>query len=234
MGKRKACCCINIGALSLPLSNKFPTMKKIIVALMLLVSLSAANAQDTYAIKYDFFTPVAGCFGFSLEKARTNFTSLDFDAGLIGLKLGDYYQWDKFVGGYAAFGPRLYFVKDSADINNFKGTYFKPQVLANYFTYQGDYTYFDGITYQPLIGNVEGTDFSLSLLLCLGNQWLLSDLVVFDLWFGLGYGVSWITETTDVPEEHYYPNNTNYKYSHIHFGDSPLIFDGGLSIGVKF
>ena len=72
-------------------------MKKIIVALMLLVSISAANAQDTYAIKYDFFTPVAGCFGFSLEKARTNFTSLDFDAGLIGLKLGDYYQWKNLL-----------------------------------------------------------------------------------------------------------------------------------------
>jgi len=209
-------------------------MKNLTLALMFLVGITTAKAQDTYAIKYDFFTPVAGCFGFSLEKARTNFTSLDFDAGLIGLKLGDYYEYDKFAGGYVAFGPRLYFVKDPAEINNFKGTYFKPQLLANYFKYQQEYTYYEDITYAPLIGNIEGTDFSLSLLLCLGNQWILSDLVVFDLWFGLGYGVSWETETIDFPEVYYYSSGSSYKYSHVHFGDSPLIFDGGLSIGIKF
>lgn len=234
LGKRKACCGINIDAYRLPLSIKFITMKKMILGLLLLASIATTKAQETYAIKYDFFTPVAGCFGFSLEKARTNFTSLDFDAGLIGLKLGDYYLWDKFVGGYAAFGPRLYFVKDPAELHNFKGAYFKPQALANYFTYQGEQIYYNGIDYYGVVGNVEGTDFSLSLLLCLGNQWVLSDLVVFDLWFGLGYGGSWTTETTDIPEELYYPNYSNYKYSHVHFGDSPLIFDGGLSIGVKF
>lgn len=210
-------------------------MKNYLLGLTLLMSFSAVSAQEKYAIKYDFFTPVAGCFGISLEQIRSNFVSMDYDIGAIGVKLGDYYQYDKFAGGYVSAGPRLYFSKDPAELNNFKGAYFKPQLLANYFTYSYDYVYYDGISYEPFTTSVDGSDFSLSLLLCLGNQWVLSDLVVFDLWFGLGYGGSWTNENYDIPEDQYfYSYYSNYKFSHVHFGDSPLIFDGGLSIGIKF
>lgn len=212
-------------------------MKKLIPIFLFFVIINNINAQTSdknYAIKYDFFSPVAGCFGFAFEKPKSNFTSLDIEAGLIGLKLGDYYLHEKFGGGYLAVGPRLYFNKDDADKNDFKGPYFKPEVLLNYFQYNYQtyyYNYIDGIEY---LGNIDGSDFSASLLLCMGNQWILSDLIVFDLWFGLGYGGDWISEKTDVPPDFYQEQNKFYKYSHIHFGDSPMVFDGGLSIGMLF
>ena len=53
-------------------------MKKYALLLVVVIFTITAKGQDAdkapYAIKYDFFTPVAGCFGFSLELPRTNFT----------------------------------------------------------------------------------------------------------------------------------------------------------------
>jgi hypothetical protein len=171
-----------------------------------------------------------------LETTRSNFSSIDIDAGLIGLQLGDYFYYDKFLGAYVSAGPRFYFKRDNAlsGTNNFKGGYFKPELLANYFSFEYLYEFYDfntGLTTEDL---VTGSDFSLSLLLCLGNQWVLSDIVTFDIWFGLGYGGNWVNDDfTPQEDDIYYTDQTqSYKFSYVKFGDSPLIFDGGLSIGI--
>lgn len=207
----------------------------LILAAFISVASNASAQQSTHALKYDFFTPVAGCFGFSYEQPRNNFVSFDYDAGFIGVRLDDYFERDQFAGGYAAFGPRLYFKKDPADLNDFRGFYFKPQLLASYFSYTDSVDYYDYLTGLYNIGEEKGSDFSVSLLATLGTQFILSDLIVFDLWFGLGYGGSWVNETSNVPDTYYYETYNNaFKYSHVRFGDSPLIFDGGLSIGFKW
>lgn len=226
-------------AFEVTLNNKIRIMKIKCLLLILVVFSFSVNAQETdktaYSIKYDFFTPVAGCFGFSLELPRTNFTSLDIDAGLIGLQLGDYYFNDKFGGAYAAVGPRFYFRKDDLPKNDMRGPYFKPQILLNYFQYEYESDYFDPIMGTSFTGLVTGSDFSANVLLCMGSQWVLSDIIVFDLWFGLGYGGDWVSEETDVPPEYFFDyGQHSYKYSHLHFGNSPMVFDGGLSIGLIF
>lgn len=189
-----------------------------------------------HVLKYDFFSPVGGCFGFSLETGKTNFTSLDIDAGFIGLKLGDYFQYDKFVGGYLSAGPRFYFKKDMAmqNANNFKGAYFKPELLVNFFAFEDLWEYYDYLSNVTFQEEITGTDLSVSLLLALGNQWVLSDMVTFDIWFGLGYGGNWVSDDHDpaLDDIYYYEPDQSYKFSYVRFGDSPLIFDGGLSIGI--
>ncbi len=216
-------------------------MKKIAIligAITLWCNTYSQNTDDlkTHSLKYDFFSPVSGCFGFSLETTRSNFTSLDIDAGLIGLKLGDYFLYDKFAGGYVAGGPRFYFKKDQEMVenNNMKGAYFKPLIMANFFTFEDVFEYYDFINDTTIGTAIKGNDFSLSLLLALGNQWVLSDMVTFDIWFGLGYGGSWVNDNSDEidPLFDYYESPTGYKFSYVKFGDSPLIFDGGLSIGI--
>jgi hypothetical protein len=239
ISERKASSGINIAVCTLILMFKLPTMKKLSLLLLLVITFVTTNAQTTdktpVSLKYDFFSPVAGCFGFSLEKPRSNFTSMDYDAGLIGFKLGDYYLNDEFIGGYVSAGPRLYFDRDPRELNDMMGLYFKPQLLASYFNYKYETVYYDPITFLTQDAEVSGSDFSLSLLMCMGTQWILSDLIVFDLWFGLGYGGNWINEETNIPPDSYYEVNNFYKYSHIHFGDnSPMVFDGGLSIGLVF
>ncbi len=216
-------------------------MKKLSILLSLVIIYCNTYSQTnditkTHSLKYDFFSPVGGCFGFSLETTKSNFASLDIDAGLIGLQLGDYFAYDKFLGGYVAAGPRFYFKKDNSmqENNNMKGGYFKPLLLANFFTFEDLWQYYDYISGTTLETTIEGSDFSLSLLLALGNQWVLSDIVTFDIWFGLGYGGNWINDNRDEldPLFDYYDTPTGYKFSYVKFGDSPLIFDGGLSIGI--
>ncbi|HQU75930.1 MAG TPA: hypothetical protein PK742_04735, partial [Chitinophagales bacterium] len=80
---------------------------------------------------------------------------------------------------------------------------------------------------------VKGSDMSVSLLMGLGRQWTFRDIVTLDLWFALGYGGNWVNADTDnLPEENYYNPDQSFKYSYVRFGDSPMIFDGGLSVGI--
>jgi len=170
--------------------------------------------------------------GFSYEQPRNDFISFDYDIGVIGLQLGDYFDKDVFYGGYAAFGPRMYFKKDTGPMNNLRGLYFKPQLLLNYFGYRDSVYYYDYLTGESFSDEITGTDLSISLLACLGTQWILSDLIVFDLWFGLGYGGGWESvDNTILPDPYVVDPDNPFKYSFVHMGYSPLIFDGGLSIG---
>ena len=201
-----------------------------------MLSIPSLFAQtDARSLKYDFFTPVGGCMGFSLEKPKNDFISYDYDLGMIGLRLGDYFDYDAFFGGYAAFGPRMYFKRDDAAQNDMRGLYFKPILMLNYFVWSDSSTYYDYLTGAYYADEVSGSDFTINLLASMGSQWILSDLIVFDLWFGLGYGGGWNTYESDlIPESYFGTADRPFKYSYTRFGYSPLIFDGGLSIGFKF
>lgn len=222
-------------------------MRKLTGILLLLATCTTAFSQEapsTAVIKYDFFSPVAGCFGLSYETWYRNSTTLEINAGFIGVKLDDYFNSDQFIGGYASIGPRFYFKTDVMDgvdnYSDFKGFYIKPELLFNYFSFTDIYYQYD---YEcDDFGNcieyfsefeVPGNDFSISLLMGLGHQWTFRDVVTMDLWFALGYGGSWINSDTDnLPASNYYNDNQYFKYSYVRFGDSPMIFDGGLSIGL--
>lgn len=217
---------------------KTRVMKNIMFLVLLAWSTLTLRAQDrSQALKYDFFTPVAGCFGFSYEAPRNDFISFDYDAGFIGVQLGDYFERDQFAGAYAAFGPRLYFKKDASQFNNLRGLYFKPQLMVNFFSFTDSVEYYDWMTGFYENFEASGTDLTINLLATMGTQWVLSDIVVFDLWFGLGYGGGWINDEVSAPEDaayYGYDPNSFFKYSFVRFGDSPLIFDGGLSIGFRW
>ena len=213
-------------------------MKRYLFLNLIACITTALQAQDrAQVLKYDFFTPVAGCFGVSYEVPRNDFISFDYDLGFIGLKLGDYFERDQFAGAYAAFGPRLYFQKDVSQYNNLSGWYFKPQLMMNYFSYSDSVTYYDVVNFINVTTDVSGSDFTINLLAAIGSQWVLSDIIVFDLWFGLGYGGGW-TKSTKGPVENAeyfgFDQNSPFKYSFVRFGYSPLIFDGGLSIGFRW
>jgi hypothetical protein len=223
-------------------------MKKMVLICLLSLPLLAVQAQDnpypTKALKYDFFSPVAGCFGGSYETWFKKGTTLEINAGFIGIKLDDYFNNDQFIGGYASIGPRFYFQLDEMDgidnYNDFSGFYIKPELLFNYFSFEDQYQHYtywmdDFGNYYDSVANytVSGNDFSVSLLMGLGRQWTFRDIMVLDLWFALGYGGDWVNADTDqLPDDNYYYANNSFKYSYVRMGESPMIFDGGLSIGL--
>jgi hypothetical protein len=222
-------------------------MRKALLILLVATATNAAFSQEapsSAVIKYDFFSPVAGCFGFSYETWYRNSTTLEINAGFIGVRLDDYFNSDRFIGGYASIGPRFYFKTDVIDgidnYSDFRGFYMKPELLFNYFSFNDIYTQYDyncdefGNCIETITEfEVPGSDFSISLLMGLGHQWTFRDVVTMDLWFALGYGGNWVdSDTENLPPYNYYNTNRPFKYSFVRFGDSPMIFDGGLSIGL--
>ena len=81
-------------------------MKRILAGIFMLtvISTQAQTEPATKNFKYDFFSPVAGCFGFDLETWYRNSVTMEYKAGLIGLKLGDYFGNEQFIGGYFSIG----------------------------------------------------------------------------------------------------------------------------------
>jgi hypothetical protein len=208
-------------------------MKKILFIFCLLIFCSSVNAQSLYsdstkirAIKFDFFSPVNGCLGLSLETVKTKVFSYDLDAGFIGMNLGDYYYYDAFVGAYGGAGFRFYFsseYKKAKNYNIFEGVYIKPSLSLAYYHYKKE---------QINLEDITGTDFSISQFVYFGSQTTAFDVIVFDFWFGFGYGKNWISEKN--PNSEFTYNDGFHDFGHRQLGDSPLLFDAGFSLGYIF
>lgn len=206
-------------------------MKKFAFLCVFACCAQISTAQTSHrAFTFDFFSPVAGCLGLSMEVPGSNFVSWDYELGGIGVKLGDYFVEERFYGAYASIGPRLYFDKDMAERNDFRGPYVKTSLLFNGFYYE-DSEEIIADNGLPLTDQLTGTDLSLNLLLSLGVQDVYFDKVVLDLWFGLGYGGGWRTVDSRY-RSGLEPRDEPFKYSYTRMGMSPLVFDGGLSIGL--
>ncbi len=216
--------------------------------ILFLLTLLNTRAQDNepvanQIIKFDFFSPVAGCVGFSYESWYRPGITIEADAGFIGFRTDDYFQADQFLGGFASFGYRFYLSgQEKSDIENytnFNGFYLKPHLLVNYFNFSDDHQTYN--YYEDEFGNwveeyeeytIEGTDLSVALLIGFGRQWIFYDRLSIDLWMALGYGGNWRESNADeLPEYSYYYDNDNFKYSFLRM-DSPLYFDGGLKFGL--
>lgn len=190
------------------------------------------SAQDSVKIvTIDFFSPIAGCLGFNYEKSADNIFNMEYSAGFIGLKLEDYFEYDQFAGAYFSAGPKFYFNTKDAANNVSKTLYFKPLLLMNGFYFKTNDLYFNGTNWISV--DNEGYDITINIFGSVGSQWILNKQLVFDLWFGLGYGGGWHEVTKGLyPESATY--NDDFYFSYIRLGNTPVVFDGGLSIGWKW
>lgn len=210
-------------------------MKKLFALIAVVFSVGfpgKLSAQDSVKIvSIDFFAPIAGCMGFNYEKSGDNIFTMEYGAGLIGLKLEDYFEYDQFVGAYASAGPKFYFNTEEVANNLTKTIYFKPLLLLNYYYFWDEGSFYNGSQYISV--DYEGFDLSISVLGSLGSQWVLDEHIVFDLWFGLGYGGGWheVTKGQYAEDADY---NEQFNFSYIRIGNTPVAFDGGLSIGWKW
>lgn len=191
-----------------------------------------------HSIKFDFFSPLRGSVGLSFEAGLNNFIALDIEVGFIGIKpdhINVYKNYNDYLGGYFTAAPRIYFKKDE-NLSNFRGAYFKPEILFNYFSYERQELLYNSRYETYEFSPLTGTDISLALIACSGIQWVLSDFLIFDTWFGIGYGANWINEENDLPiaDQSNYSSNQYNKFSHRQIGPSKVLMDCGLSLGILF
>lgn len=207
--------------------------RKLALVFLFCILATRGFSQDLgSALKFDFFSPVSGCLGFSYERSKSEFVSLDVEAGYIGVQLGDYFEYNSFIGGYFSAGPRLYFKQDLSEFNDMRGAYFKPQFMVNYYKYSVDY--YSALSYTP--EEVNGYDFTANIVAVVGKQWVMMDKLVFDLWFGLGYGMEWRNWYGNHMFDIWQPYDTYqpFKFNFINPDDSPILIDAGLSFGFVF
>lgn len=174
-------------------------------------SASSLSGQKRNAIKFRVFSPLYGYSDITYERSLRPGNSMECSMGFIGL--GSQYDTEVKGGslrvGYKMIKSPDYYIQGMRYAHILKGAYFRPEIAASYY----ERTEKDE---EPV--NV----FATALMITVGNQWVLNDMVVVDCYFGLGYGYS--DEGTF---------NMQYGYS---TGDVkvPLAFTSGLRLGLLF
>ena len=220
-------------------------MKKIISIAMLLMIFTTLFAQDittpknnykSRIIKTSFFAPLFQHLEFGYEQGLNNKMVLDGSVGIIGPTISTINK--PASGMYLKAGTKFFFNPDfvmdgQRRYNDFQGTYFEPQLMFSGFNYK-----FDDYVYNPNTGTstqyaYTGKSNSWALMLNMGKQWVLANIVSLNIYGGIGYGGSTTTDTD--------PNHAGfsefelhpYKYSHTFFSnDFPLALTDGITIGI--
>jgi len=136
------------------------------------------------AIKIDFISPLTGNTTISYEQSLKPGRSIEGSVGLIGLGLDP--GGNNPLGMFIGFGfkliktPDFYFSRMRYS-HLLKGGYIKPEVsLALYGVDRDSYHY----------KHARETIFSGSIMANFGKQWIFDNVMLFDMYVGVGYGFS--------------------------------------------
>jgi len=197
--------------------------------------------QKKNALKVNFLSPLLGYTQFSFERSIKPGRSFELSVGIIGL--GKNYQMDYYTstgqfteynrsakgmsigGGYKFSKLPDYINKDIKFSHILQGSYAKPNF---YFGAYGE-NILDEKTGQVVEDRV--TTVYGALMLELGRQWVFSESMVLDVYFGLGYVMD------NVKEENDYLTGISNEYLGHHFnvirtGPSPGFgLNGGIKLG---
>ncbi len=197
--------------------------------------------QKKNALKVNFLSPLLGYTQFSFERSLKPGRSFELSLGIIGL--GKNYQMDYYTntgqlteynrsakgvsigGGYKFSKLPDYINKDIKFSHILQGSYAKPNF---YFGAYGE-NILDEKTGQVVEDRV--TTVYGALMLELGRQWVFSESMVLDVYFGLGYVMD------NVKEEDNYLTGISNEYLGHHFnvvrtGPSPGFgLNGGIKLG---
>ena len=206
-------------------------------------SLYEDQAKD--AIKVNFLAPLLGYTQLNFEHNLKPGRGYELSLGLIGLgkkqDINTFYDGTSnrttttyreasgvFIGGGYKFSKLPDFVNKGAKYSHIlQGSYVKPELIL------GTYKH-NNIESFPVGGSAprvsrESISFG-GLLVNLGKQWVLGELLLIDVYGGLGYAV----DSRNASQ-----NNTEYDYDYInnHYAlttgtDSGLGFTGGFKIGI--
>ena len=197
--------------------------------------------QKKNALKVNFLSPLLGYTQFSFERSIKPGRSFELSLGIIGL--GKNYQMDYYTstgqfteynrsakgvsigGGYKFSKLPDYINKDIKFSHILQGSYAKPNF---YFGTYGE-NILDEKTGQAVEERV--TTVYGALMIELGRQWVFSESMVLDVYFGVGYVMD------NVKEENDYLTGISNEYLGHHFnvvrtGPSPGFgVNGGIKLG---
>ena len=142
--------------------------------------------------------------------------NLDAGFGIIGIGTNEMAEFNK--GVFFRLGPRLYFspdyfTDDTQRYSDFQGWYFRPELQLSFFHFESnDLTITD-----------EGDNASMAILLNIGRQCAIANVVSIEYWGGLGYNINLSPDSDEMP----------FKFGYTGFdGGVPLALSFGFNVGV--
>ena len=168
----------------------------------------------TRAIKIDFISPLTGNITISYEQSIKPGRSWEASVGLIGLGLDP--NNNNPLGLFAQFGfkfiksPDFYFSR-MRYAHLLKGGYVKPEVSLGAYSIDRD-TYYYNQNRETVISG--------AIMVNFGKQWIFDNVMLFDMYVGVGYGFSTGT----------YSDDLDYNFG---YATGPPQFPVALSAGIN-
>lgn len=181
------------------------------------------------AFKVDFLSPLTGNTTFWYERSLKPGRSLEAALGIIGLGIDQ--NDENPTGVFARFGYKFikdpdFYMRGMRYAHLLKGSYIKPEIslgflsrnVNNYYEYMDPYGYYYGGVSKEREKLMTG-----SIQLTLGKQWIVDNVFLVDLYWGVGYGFAGGD------------NGGGYYYSYAVADESfPLAFSLGIKTGFLF
>lgn len=202
--------------------------------------------QAKNAVKVNFLAPLLGYTQLNFEHNLRPGRGYELSLGIIGLgkrqDIGSFFDATTqintttyrkatgvFLGGGYKFIKLPDFVNKGAKYSHvLQGTYVKPELSVGVYG-QNVYTNASGGGIRPQ-ANRETIAFS-GLLVNLGKQWVLGELLLIDLYGGLGYAIDNRSRDQN-NSEFYYNDYIGNHYALTTGADSGLGFTGGFKVGI--
>lgn len=168
------------------------------------------------AIKIDFISPLTGNTTISYEQSIKPGRSWEASVGLIGLGLDP--NNNNPLGLFAQFGfkfiksPDFYFSR-MRYAHLLKGGYVKPEVSLGVYGIDRD-TYYMNQNRETVISG--------AIMVNFGKQWVFDNVMLFDMYVGVGYGFSTGT----------YGDDMDYNFGYVTGPpEFPIALQAGINIG---
>ena len=194
------------------------------------------DMNKNMAIKMAFFSPLSGSLNFGFEYSLGETKSIDVGLGIIGvggsfnpINLVFFIPNQNIDGFDNPFGTFLQvgykFIRDPYDYkvpSLLKGSYFRPTISYTYIASDTKLYYDNPKPGQDLYTITRTNTNVFAFMVYIGKQWVLQDVFLLDLNFGMGYGFGMGDEG-------------EFIYSHIQGGRTfPLAISGGFKFGFVF
>lgn len=179
--------------------------------------------QKRRAIKTGFLKPLNTQLEFTYEQFIKPGRTWEATVGIVGV--GFDISDRSPIGFYGKYTYKFirtpdYYIQRMHYSHILKGVYFAPEIAARWVKY--DYRTVNYNTWDYDTKRAE--DFSVVFTLKLGKQWVFDNFFVVDLFGGIGYGITTMSDEI---------NFVNYGFS-ITSNELPLALTSGLRIGIIF
>lgn len=197
-----------------------------------------ANYTDQHnnAIKFSFLSPLYENISFSYERSIKPGRSFEVGLGIIGpgVDFGSDPRGMYLRLGYKFITAPDFYLRGMKYAHILKGGYIKPEIafggygidryIYSPYSYYGSSTstYRRNVTFGGVLVNF-------------GKQWVMDDVFVFDMYFGIGYGFTKYDKESNSRYNYYDDQPEVYQYAFLGgIKEFPIALTAGLKMGFLF